>query len=119
MAEPVLSVHGLTKQFAGTLALDRVDFEVRPGEIHALVGENGAGKSTLIKVLARVYEADAGEITIAGRPLAAYADPLGPITPCSTANRSGSRPRGRGRVRRTGPVCSSVSVGDLPRIASN
>ena len=75
MSSPLLSVRGLTKQFAGTLALDQVDFTVEAGEIHALVGENGAGKSTLIKILARVYNADAGEILVAGRPLAAYAEP--------------------------------------------
>lgn len=69
----LLSVSGLTKQFPGTLALDRVDFAVRPGEIHALVGENGAGKSTLIKILAGVHTADAGEVLVRGRPLSSYA----------------------------------------------
>ena len=74
-SEPLLSVRGLTKQFTGTLALDRVDFTVERGEIHALVGENGAGKSTLIKILARVYDADDGEIHVKARPLTAYAEP--------------------------------------------
>lgn len=63
----LLSMTGVSKRFPGTLALDRVDFEVLSGEIHALVGENGAGKSTLIKILAGVHEADAGEIRIKGR----------------------------------------------------
>jgi ribose transport system ATP-binding protein len=65
-AEPVLRIEGLTKQFPGTLALDRVDFDVRAGEIHALVGENGAGKSTLIKILAGVYPADEGHVFLRG-----------------------------------------------------
>jgi len=65
---PLLAMTGLVKRFTGTLALDHVDFDVRRGEVHALLGQNGAGKSTLIKVLAGVYEADAGDIVFAGKP---------------------------------------------------
>ncbi len=64
---PLLSVKGVVKQFGATLALDHMDFEIAPGEIHALVGENGAGKSTLIKVLAGVFPPDAGQIFLRGR----------------------------------------------------
>jgi ribose transport system ATP-binding protein len=65
----LLAMTGLVKRFTGTLALDHVDFDVRRGEVHALLGQNGAGKSTLIKILAGVYEADAGEILFAGKPV--------------------------------------------------
>ena len=61
-----LVVSGLTKGFQGVQALRDVDFEVRRGEVHGLVGQNGAGKSTLIKVLAGVHQPDAGAVTIDG-----------------------------------------------------
>jgi ribose transport system ATP-binding protein len=66
-AFPAIEIRGLTKRFLSTLALDGVDLTIMPGEIHALVGENGAGKSTLIKILAGLYQPDAGEIFISGR----------------------------------------------------
>ncbi len=61
-----LEMRGITKGFPGVQALDHVDLLVRPGEIHALVGENGAGKSTLMKVLTGAYQADSGEIRLRG-----------------------------------------------------
>jgi ABC-type sugar transport system ATPase subunit len=63
-------MRGIAKRFPGVVALDGVDFDVRGGEVHALMGANGAGKSTLIKILAGAYTPDAGEITIEGRPVA-------------------------------------------------
>ena len=65
--DPVLQLRGICKYFPGVKALQNVDFTLRAGEIHALMGENGAGKSTLIKVLTGVYEKDGGEIFIEGR----------------------------------------------------
>jgi len=68
---PILEIRHLSKGFPGVRALAGVDFFLRRGEIHALMGENGAGKSTLIKVLTGVYPRDGGEILFEGRPFAA------------------------------------------------
>ncbi len=65
-AGSVLEMHGIRKIFPGVVALDDVDFEVRPGEVHALLGENGAGKSTLIKIIAGLYRQDGGEMRVGG-----------------------------------------------------
>jgi ribose transport system ATP-binding protein len=67
--DDVLSVRGLRKTFPGVVALDAVDFDVKAGEVHALLGANGAGKSTLIKIVAGLYPPDAGEITLLDRPV--------------------------------------------------
>jgi ribose transport system ATP-binding protein len=67
--ENVLQMQGIVKDFPGVRALDHVDFDLRSGEIHALVGENGAGKSTLIKILTGIYERDAGSIQIRNQPI--------------------------------------------------
>ena len=60
----LLTIRSLTKTFPGTLALDEVDFDLRAGEVHALLGENGAGKSTLIKCLTGAYRRDGGTVTL-------------------------------------------------------
>lgn len=64
-----MTMRGICKYFPGVRALEKVDFTLRAGEVHALVGENGAGKSTLIKVLTGVYGKDAGEITMEGKAI--------------------------------------------------
>jgi len=66
---PLLEIKGLTKVFPGITALDQVDFSLRRGEVHALLGENGAGKSTLIKCLTGVHPRDKGEIRLEGKSI--------------------------------------------------
>lgn len=67
--QETLKLSGITKSFPGVLALSDVDFTLKKGEIHALMGENGAGKSTLIKVFTGVYKRDAGEMVYEGNPI--------------------------------------------------
>ena len=68
-SEPLLRLRGITKRFTGVLALDGVDFDLRPGELHVLFGENGAGKSTLINVIAGIFAPDSGEFRYNGQDI--------------------------------------------------
>src|SRR5512134_1272601 len=65
--EAILEVRHVSKSFPGVKALDNVSFDLRKGEVHAIVGENGAGKSTLMKILSGVYQADQGTIRYKGK----------------------------------------------------
>ncbi|EHO2233532.1 sugar ABC transporter ATP-binding protein [Escherichia coli] len=75
MSETFLQMKHITKRFPGVLALNDVQFTLRRGEVHALLGENGAGKSTLMKVLSGVYQPDEGEIIFEDKPVS-FSDPL-------------------------------------------
>jgi ribose transport system ATP-binding protein len=66
MSAPLLEMRGISKSFPGVRALQEVDFDLRAGEVHVLLGENGAGKSTLMKILSGAYRADAGEVRLDG-----------------------------------------------------
>ena len=72
-AEVLLAARGVCKAFGGVRVLKEVDFELRRGEVHALVGENGAGKSTLMNIFAGVLPPDAGAIVFAGQRMRGYA----------------------------------------------
>ena len=65
----LLEVQELTRRFPGVLALNQVAFDVRAGEVHALVGENGAGKSTMINILAGVLQPSGGKVLLDGTPI--------------------------------------------------
>lgn len=69
MEELILKSEGISKRFGGVQALDKIQFQLKKGEVHALVGENGAGKSTYIKILAGVYQKDEGESVYNGKPI--------------------------------------------------
>ena len=69
-AEPILGMRGIGKRFPGVVALHDVDLEVGRGEVLGLIGENGAGKSTLMKILSGAYQADSGDIFVAGERIA-------------------------------------------------
>lgn len=89
-SDPLLALRGIGKRLPGVIALDQVDFPVRAGEIHALMGENGAGKSTLIKVLTGVHHPDTGQVKLRGTNLSAAsprdAETVGISTVCQEVN---------------------------------
>lgn len=68
LSEYIFEMKDISKGFAGVKALDHVQLQVKPGEVHALMGENGAGKSTLMKILMGIYTKDSGEVIFDGKP---------------------------------------------------
>ena len=98
-AAPFVSLTGMSKSFFGVKVLKDVSFDVRPGEVHALLGENGAGKSTLIKMMSGLYSPDEGTIVVDGKEVkfASTRDALG----CGPRNRlSGASAVSRADSRR-------------------
>src|ERR671912_589274 len=67
--ESVIRLRNISKEFPGVLAVDEVDLDILPGEVHVVAGENGAGKSTLMKLLSQVERPSAGEIELSGAPV--------------------------------------------------
>jgi galactofuranose transport system ATP-binding protein len=96
---PVVEMTGITVRFPGVLALDGVDFALRAGEVHALMGENGAGKSSLIKALTGVYAVDAGSILVSGQER-------------SFASTADAQDAGISTVYQEVNLCANLSVGE-------
>jgi ribose transport system ATP-binding protein len=94
-----LTLRGITKHFGATIALDGVDLEVLPGEVHALIGENGAGKSTLMNVLSGAVAPDSGSMIVDGTPYA----PRGPAD---------ARGRGIAHIHQELALCAHLSVAE-------
>lgn len=97
--QPLLRMIGIEKRFTGVVALDGVDFDVRAGEVHALVGENGAGKSTLMKVLTGIYQPDGGQIELDGKGVA-------------LSHPSAARTRGIAIVHQELNLCPNLTVAE-------
>jgi ABC-type sugar transport system ATPase subunit len=125
VAPPILRLTGIDKAFLGVPVLHGIDLDLRPGEVHALVGENGAGKSTLMKIMAGVHQADAGTITFDGaetrfdHPLAAQHAGVATVfqefnlLPERTVAENvflGREPRRRGLVDRAAMVADTTAL---------
>ena len=96
---PIVVMKGITIEFPGVKALDGVDLNLYPGEVHALMGENGAGKSTLIKALTGVNKINAGTITVDGKP----------VTFSGTADAQDS---GVATVYQEVNLCTNITIGE-------
>ncbi len=99
MTEPIVRLEHISKSFAGVPALADVSFELRGGEVHALLGENGAGKSTLMKILSGVYLRDEGRMTVLGRE-------VGDLTP------KGAKELGIAIIHQELNLCTHLTVAE-------
>src|ERR1700756_587013 len=95
----MLQLHAITKRFGATVALDGVDLDVAPGEVHALIGENGAGKSTLMNILSGAFSRDGGSMPVGGAPSA----PRGPAE---------ARARGIAHIHQELALCRHLPVAE-------
>jgi ribose transport system ATP-binding protein len=95
----MLKLHSITKHFGATIALDGVDLDVAPGEVHALIGENGAGKSTLMNILSGAFPPDGGSMIAGGQPYA----PRGPAE---------ARERGIAHIHQELALCAHLPVAE-------
>jgi ribose transport system ATP-binding protein len=95
----MLTLRSITKHFGATIALDGVELDVAPGEVHALIGENGAGKSTLMNILAGAFPPDSGAMMVSGEPYA----PRGPAD---------ARQRGIAHIHQELALCAHLSVAE-------
>jgi ribose transport system ATP-binding protein len=108
MEEKLLEMRNISKRFPGVLALDRVSFDLKSGEVHGLLGENGAGKSTLIKILAGDYSKDEGEMYLHGEPVEFQ-------RPSDSQNKGIRVIYQELNTLDTLSVAENIFVGDLPR----
>lgn len=99
MVHDLIRMTGISKSFPGVKALDNVSFDLRPDEVHALLGENGAGKSTLMKIIAGIYQRDAGEYLVRG-------EPVGNLTP------KGAQELGIAIIHQELNMCSHLTVAE-------
>ena len=113
-AVPLLELKGVSKRFGAVQALHEVNFDVRAGEVTALVGDNGAGKSVTIKCIAGIYPIDDGEILFEGKPVTI----AGPRTPRRSASRSSTRTSRWPTTSTSSRTCTSAARRSRPSTRS-
>lgn len=104
MSDFVLQMNDISKRFSGVTVLDRVSFDLKPGEVHVLIGENGAGKSTLMKILAGVYQKSEGRILLSNA--------AGEMVPCDFSNPSEALKNGISMVFQEFNLMNNMSIAE-------